>query len=146
MVGGLGALVHLAVLSLSLHLLQLPFATAQAASVAVAMTGNFFLNNILTYRDRPLRGAALLTGLFSFCAVCALGAAGSVAIASRLFAEGWDWRLAGLGGAAVGSVWNFAMSSALTWSPARRRRAAIGATPSVLRPPREAAEPLRQPG
>ena len=40
----------------------------------VAMTSNFLLNNLFTYRDRRLRGRRLWTGLISFYAVCGAGA------------------------------------------------------------------------
>ena len=49
------------------------------------MTSNFFLNNLFTYRDRRLRGLALLRGLFTFYAICALGAVANVGIAGYLF-------------------------------------------------------------
>jgi dolichol-phosphate mannosyltransferase len=79
------------------------------------MTGNFLLNNLFTYRDRRLRGRGLVTGLLSFYAVCGLGAAANVGIASHLFVANHSWWLAGLGGAAVGAVWNYAMSSVFIW-------------------------------
>jgi putative flippase GtrA len=68
-----------------------------------------------------LRGFALVTGLLSFYAVCGIGAAANVGIASRLFDANHSWWLAGLGGAAIGAVWNYAMSSVFIW---RSRRAA----------------------
>ncbi|MDP0977937.1 GtrA family protein, partial [Klebsiella pneumoniae] len=55
-VGSLGVLVHLAVLRTGMLLGGLPFVTAQALAVAVAMASNFELNNLLTYRDQRLRG------------------------------------------------------------------------------------------
>ena len=55
-VGGLGVLVHLSVLMLSLRGLGLAFSTAQSLAVVVAMVFNFFLNNLLTYRDKQLSG------------------------------------------------------------------------------------------
>jgi dolichol-phosphate mannosyltransferase len=50
------------------------FNPAQAVAAVAAMTSNFFVNNVFTYRDRRLRGFALVRGLFAFYAVCALGA------------------------------------------------------------------------
>jgi putative flippase GtrA len=41
------------------------FATVSIA-VIVAMTWNFLLNNIITYRDQQLRGIAFFRGLASF--------------------------------------------------------------------------------
>ncbi len=73
------------------------------------------LNNILTYRDRRLVGRRFVTGLASFYAVCGLGAVANVGIASAAFAHHYTWWLSGLVGAAVGVVWNYAVSSIFTW-------------------------------
>ena len=115
MIGGLGVLTHLASLWLAVYSFGISFAAGQGIATIVAMTGNFLLNNLLTYRDRRLRGLALATGLLSFYAVCGLGAAVNVGIASHLFDANHSWWLAGLGGVTVGAVWNYAMSSVFVW-------------------------------
>jgi len=131
MIGGLGVLTHLSALWLAVYPLGIGFAAAQTIATVVAMTGNFLLNNLFTYRDRRLHGRALLTGLLSFYAVCGLGAAANVGIASHLFVANHSWWLAGMGGAAIGAVWNYAMSSVFIWrsnaSAARQARARIAA-------------------
>ena len=119
MIGGLGIGTHLLTLWFGTHVLLVAFAPAQAAATMVAMTGNFLLNNLFTYRDRRLRGRRLLTGLLSFYAVCGAGAAANVGVASYLADIHNSWWLAGLAGAAVSVVWNYAMSSIFTWSPRR---------------------------
>ena len=119
LVGSLGIGVHLVALSIGLHTLRLTFPVAQGVATLVAMTGNFLLNNVFTYRDQRLRGLGLVRGLFSFYVVCGLGAAANVGIASFIYRSEEPWWLAGLGGALVGSVWNYAMSSVFTWT--RRR-------------------------
>jgi dolichol-phosphate mannosyltransferase len=98
-----------------LHAAAAPFAMAQGVATVVAMTGNFLLNNLFTYRDRRLRGWRLLSGLGSFYAVCGAGAAANVGIAAYIAGD-HSWWLAGLAGAAVSVVWNYAMSSIFTWS------------------------------
>jgi dolichol-phosphate mannosyltransferase len=113
--GTLGLGVHLAVLRAALALPKLDFAEAQAIATMVAMTSNFFLNNLFTYRDQRLRGWRLLRGLLSFCLICSVGAVGNVGIAAYLFAADRVWWLAGIAGAVVGSVWNYAVSSIFTW-------------------------------
>jgi dolichol-phosphate mannosyltransferase len=115
MIGGLGVLTHLATLWLAVYPLGISFATGQGIATIIAMTGNFLLNNLFTYRDRRLRGLALATGLLSFYAVCGVGAAANVGIASHLFDANHSWWQAGLGGAAIGAVWNYAMSSVFIW-------------------------------
>lgn len=117
-IGALGLVVHLATLRGALTLPSLGFAGAQAVATVVAMTSNFFLNNLFTYRDQRLHGWRLLRGLFSFYLICAVGAVGNVGIAAYVFAADNVWWLAGISGAIVGSVWNYAVSSVFTW---RRR-------------------------
>jgi len=111
---GLGA--HLVVLWLALNPLHLGFAVSQALATGTAMVGNFTLNNLFTYRDRRLRGWRFLQGLLSFALICGVGAAANVGIASFLFgSEHSSWWFAGIAGAAMSSVWNYAVSSVVTW-------------------------------
>ena len=118
MIGTLGLLVHLITLWMSLNLVGLRFAVAQSVATVVAMTSNFFFNNQFTYRDQRLSGFPLLRGLLIFYLICGVGAAANVGVASYAFTSSHTWWLAGVAGAVVGSVWNFAMSSVFTW---RRR-------------------------
>lgn len=120
LIGGTGIIVHLAALWTSLSLLALGFASAQAVSTVVAMTSNFFLNNLFTYRDQRLRGARLLRGLTTFYLICGTGAVANVGIASYVFAADKVWWVAGIAGAIVSSVWNYAVSSIFTWKQGRR--------------------------
>ena len=113
-VGAMGLGVHMAVL-LILISFHAAFESAQTAAVLVAMTFNFFLNNNFTYRDQRLTGGRMLTGLFSFYAICGLGALANVGVGTMLFGSKYDWWVAGMAGAAVGSVWNYVMGSLLTW-------------------------------
>jgi dolichol-phosphate mannosyltransferase len=114
-VGGIGLLIHMSVLWFGLTVVGAAFNPAQAAATIVAMTANFFLNNLFTYRDRRLRGLAVLRGLFTFYAICTLGAVANVGIAGYVFSRNEVWWLAGLAGVVVGSVWNYAISSVFTW-------------------------------
>jgi dolichol-phosphate mannosyltransferase len=114
-VGGLGVLVHLSVLTV-LHFAGAPFVYGQGLATLVAMTFNFFMNNLLTYRDRRIRGTwPLLLGLLSFYAVCSLGAVANVGIANVFFERKYAWWLSGIAGIAIGAVWNFAATSIVTW-------------------------------
>jgi dolichol-phosphate mannosyltransferase len=114
LVGAVGVLVHMVALRLALEFWS--FSPAQTVATGIAMTSNFFLNNVFTYRDRRLRGWRLLTGLLSFYLVCSLGAVANVGVAAAIFERDYDWWLAGLAGAALGAVWNYGASSVLTWS------------------------------
>ena len=115
LVGSIGVAVHLMVLRAGLAGFGLPFAEAQTAATIVAMTGNFTLNNQLTYRDKRLTGLRFLSGLLGFYAVSAVGALANVGIASWLYAYDPVWWLAGMAGAVMGAVWNYSMSSLLVW-------------------------------
>jgi dolichol-phosphate mannosyltransferase len=145
-IGGFGVLTHLATLWLAVYPFGIGFATSQGIATIVAMTGNFLLNNLFTYRDRRLRGLALVTGLLSFYAVCGLGAAANVGIASHLFDANHSWWLAGLGGAAIGAVWNYAMSSVFVWrsrtaAPAIRQAQTQGAPADQSAAPQNSLSP-----
>ncbi|MSP95102.1 MAG: glycosyltransferase family 2 protein [Alphaproteobacteria bacterium] len=115
LVGTIGLGVHLIALRAGLIGLALPFVYAQILATMVAMTGNFFLNNQLTYRDKRLTGWSAGRGLLSFYAVSAVGALTNVGAASWLYAYEPVWWLAGIAGALVGAVWNYALSNVLVW-------------------------------
>ena len=114
LVGAIGVGVNLGALWLG-RWMGLGFGAAQTAATIVAMVGNFWLNNAVTYRDQRLRGPALWRGLVLFLAVCSVGAAANVGIAKALFAERFGWTLSGMAGAAIGVVWNYAVSATLVW-------------------------------
>jgi dolichol-phosphate mannosyltransferase len=115
MVGGIGLVVHLTTLFIALQLFKAPFAEAQAAGAVVAMTSNFVLNNFLTYRDQRLKGFALLRGLIAFYIVCSVGLLANVGVAFSVYDQEPIWWLAGMAGALMGVVWNYAMSGLFVW-------------------------------
>ena len=113
-IGALGLLVHMTVLAVALYG-GLAFTASQTIAVLTSMTSNFTLNNLITYRDRRLRGWDWARGLLSFYVVCSVGAVANVGIATFVYAEKPVWWLAGLAGALVGAVWNYALSAFFTW-------------------------------
>jgi dolichol-phosphate mannosyltransferase len=115
LVGALGVLVHLAVLILLRDTGWLRFESAQAAATIVAMVFNFQLNNQVTYRDQRLQGARLWRGLLLFMLVCGLGAIANIGIAQALYRGHAGWSVSGAVGAAIGVVWNYAVSATLVW-------------------------------
>jgi dolichol-phosphate mannosyltransferase len=116
LIGLLGLGLHLIVLWLGLNVAAVPFASAQAIATGTAMVGNYTLNNWLTYRDRRLKGWRFVRGLISFVLICSIGAVANVGLASFLFGNGRSsWWLAGIAGAAMSSVWNYAVSAVFTW-------------------------------
>jgi len=122
LVGVSGLLAHLLALKSALGLAQIGFDLARTGAAYVAMTWNFFLNNLLTYRDRRLQGLGILKGLLSFYAVCSVGAVANVGVASWIYGEHPTWWLAGTAGALMGGVFNYVASSTFTWRLANGRR------------------------
>ena len=114
-VGLTGVLVQLIMVGIFLNLIALGFFYSQILAVIVAMTSNFFLNNILTYRDQSLSGRYMLFGLLSFYFVCSLGAIANVAVANLVYSFVPLWILASFLGSVISSLWNFMSSKWLTW-------------------------------
>lgn len=138
-VGAMGLVVHLSVLASLNRGLGVGFAAANLTAALCAMTFNFFLNNLLTYRDMRLHGFwPILRGLVSFAAVCAIGTAANVGIAVVLFEQKYTWWLAGLAGIFMGAVWNYTATSIFTW---RNIPAADGLPAALPGPVQNAAEP-----
>ncbi len=132
LVGASGVIVHFTVFWTALlsglaasyspdHAIQ--FKVAQGLATLVAASSNFFLNNILTYRDKRLRGLAILTGLLSFLAISSIGAVVNVIFAGQIlewFPEAarqgkYALSFAALCGIAVSTILNFSASAIFTW-------------------------------
>ncbi len=114
LVGGVGVGVHLLALDLA-RAAGLAFGPATAAATLVAMLANFQLNNAVTYRGVRLRGPALWRGLALFVTVCGIGAAANIGVAQMLYAAHGGWTPSAVLGAAIGVVWNYAVSATLVW-------------------------------
>ncbi|MXP28857.1 glycosyltransferase [Porphyrobacter algicida] len=115
-VGVLGVFVHMAVLFVVMRIFGVAFAWGQATAAFAAMSFNFWLNNWLTYRDKRLAKAGeLLRGWISFIIACSIGAFANVAVATTLHDMGMHTIPAALVGIAIGSVWNYALSSRFVW-------------------------------
>lgn len=139
LVGCTGAVLHLSILGWLHRGLQHSFMSAQTTASVFAMILNFALNNLLTYRDRRLRGRHLLAGLIIFVLVCSVGAFTNVQIAEYLFDQHVPWWLAGLLGAGIGAVWNYAVSAQFVWRPsfrveAKARNGAYDSSPKAPPP------------
>jgi dolichol-phosphate mannosyltransferase len=115
LVGLTGVAIHMAALEVAVESLALRFSAAQAAATITAITWNFALNNLVTYRDQRLSGWRFLTGLLRFQLVCAVGAISNIGAASWVYNYNTNWWLAGLGGALMGAVWNYIVSAAFVW-------------------------------
>ena len=119
LVGSLGMVVHLSTLALLYKAAEVSFVVAQTAATVAAMTFNFLLNNVVTFRDRRLRGWRLLTGLLTFYLACSVGALMNVSFATFLHRQTIPWYIAGVSGTAISSVWNYGVNTILTWRRSR---------------------------
>jgi dolichol-phosphate mannosyltransferase len=115
-VGTAGVAVHFTVLSALFYVVQTDFLVQQAIATVSTMTFNFALNNVLTYRDKRLRGVAWARGWVSFNLACGIGAGMNVGLATYLNQVTGTRYLAALAGIVVGAVWNYAVTRRITWS------------------------------
>ena len=115
LVGATGLAVHLSCLAFLFRVQHLSFSAAQILATFAAMTINFFLNNLITYYDRRLRGFRMWAGLLTFWIACSFGVLANVSCARSLLQLHMPWYIAGLAGTAVSSVWNYAVNQFLTW-------------------------------
>jgi dolichol-phosphate mannosyltransferase len=120
LVGASGATLHLAVLAALYGKGVMNFSDGQAIATGCAMISNFWLNNQFTFRERRLKGVRMLRGAVTFFAACAVGALSSIALAEWVFVHGGPWYVAGFAGTMIAAVWNFGVTSVLTW-PERTR-------------------------
>lgn len=134
LVGAAGIVLNLAELWLLYRVVHLSFVAAQSIAAAVVMIVNFFLNNVFTYRDLRLRGWRIWAGLISFCMACSVGALINVVLATFSLERGLPWYLAALIGLTIGAVWNYSVTSVLTWRKLRRRRKAGAVDDLVVEP------------
>jgi dolichol-phosphate mannosyltransferase len=119
-VGAMGIAVHFAVLTLVFQGLHRGFVEGQALATLGAMTFNYTVNNVLTYRDMQLRGVRWLRGWVSFVLACSIGGVANLGVASTAYGLGHGWFPAAFAGILVGAVWNYAITKMLTWGRSRR--------------------------
>ena len=120
LIGAIGLVTHLLALTLLLHARKWHFVDAEIAATYLAMAENFFLNNLVTWRDRGLRGIKIVSGLVTFCVACSFGAWASVIFARSLNQYGLNSTLAGAAGIILSLVWNYSVSNLLVWQTPRR--------------------------
>ena len=122
MVGAIGLVVHIAALLTVVEGFKaLSFDLGQLIATILAMASNFILNNEITYRAYRYRGPSVFVGFVTFLLGCSVGAIANIDIASWLYEAKHTWWVAGLAGALLSVVWNYAVSTNLIWRPARRR-------------------------
>lgn len=130
LVGVSGAFVYALILALSHSLLRvdggLPLYRYQVRyddiinyglAIWLSMTWNFYINNVLTFRDKRLKGWPMLTGLLGFYFACSIGALLSLGVAILLKDYfGIHWFAAGISAALLSGVWNYWGAKAFAWN------------------------------
>jgi dolichol-phosphate mannosyltransferase len=101
LIGGVGLIVHLGVL-------------------IAAMASNFVLNNEITYRNRRYSGVGIVGGFLTFVLLCGVGAIANINVANVLYHSHRGWTVAGVTGALIGLVWNYAASNTFVWRNRRK--------------------------
>jgi dolichol-phosphate mannosyltransferase len=119
-IGAVGLAVHLGVLTSVFQGLHHSFVAAQAIATLCAMSFNYAVNNVLTYRDMRLRGARWLRGWATFVLACSFGGLANLGVASTVYTLHHGWILAAMAGTAVGAVWNYAVTKMFTWNRSRK--------------------------
>jgi dolichol-phosphate mannosyltransferase len=117
LVGASGLLVHLGALYL-LTQAGVSFVWAQVLATLTAMATNFLLNNWLTFSHKRLKGLGLVWGFITFALVCSLGGIANVSVAVWVYQFDQATMLAGLAGALMSSVFNYAVTKLVTWRDA----------------------------
>ncbi len=123
-VGAAGVAVHMPVLTMRCSRLACrPSCGRRRWAALVAMTFNFALNNVLTYRDRRLRGIALAGRLGRPSSLPAAWARPPMSASRSICSSTIEfWAVSALAGIVVGAVWNYAVTAVYTWQRALSRR------------------------
>ncbi|MEL6435324.1 MAG: glycosyltransferase family 2 protein [Pseudomonadota bacterium] len=114
LVGTSGLLVHMISLY-GMITAGVGFAAAQIVATYLAMTTNFAFNNEVTYAHRKLKGPRFAWGLLTFYAVCSIGALANLSISTTLLSWSESAGFAGLAGALMSAVFNYAVTKLVTW-------------------------------
>ena len=131
-VGSLGLIVHMAVLFITLAL-GADFQYAQSCAAIIAMTFNFGLNNILTFRDRRFHGRGLIAGGAGYFLTCSVSLLANVILATWAYQRLEGMVLpAALAGISVDVAWKFIVSDRLLWRKKQRKFATAKPTDSYI--------------
>ena len=115
LVGVTGLAVHFCGLYAGL-LTGLSFRLAQTLATLIAATTNFAFNNVLTFRDRRLRGVGMLLGYLKYLLASAFGIAANISVAVLTYERfGHLVVISTLAGIAIDTLWKFVISNRIIW-------------------------------
>jgi len=117
LVGLTGVFVQLFILYFLMWITNFSFINILPFAVITAASSNFLINNLLTFRNKRLKGKSLIFGLLKFLLVSSLPVVANVGLASSfyfyIFSNTFISQLAGI---IVVFIWNYAASSRLVWN------------------------------
>lgn len=114
-VGLIGSIFHFAILYASMDLGAV-FWVAQAIATVVAMVFNFTINNVLTFSDERLRGAAFYKGLLLYSLIASVGIVANVSTAQIAYMRlNGHTFIAATTGLVIDVIWRFVVSNRLIW-------------------------------
>jgi dolichol-phosphate mannosyltransferase len=127
MVGSVGLVVNWVLVYVFLRSFSISFDMAQLIASLLVVALNFVLNNRFTFRGARLRGVRALQGLGLFYVAASIGLAFNLSAAHGFRDFGVPWYLASLTGVAIGSIWNYWVTSLFIWRIGRSRAAHLRA-------------------
>ena len=90
-------------------------------AIWLSMSWNFFINNLITFRDKRLKGFELFKGLLGFYIACSVGAVISLALAifmkDKLHIH---YMVAGVLASLLSGVWNYWGARFLSWKDPKK--------------------------
>ena len=122
LIGLIGASIHIFSFLILFKMMQLNFFHSYLPAMLISMTSNFFINNALTFRHvQLLKPKDLIRGLFLYYIICSFGALSNILIATNIYNSSifsnldLNWIFATFSGLLISSVWNYLVSSRLSW-------------------------------
>ena len=122
LIGLIGVLIHIFSFLILFKVMQLNFFHSYLPAMLITMTSNFFINNALTFRHvQLLKPKDVIRGLFLYYIICSFGAFSNIMIATNIYNSSifsnldLNWIVATFSGLLVSSVWNYLVSSRMSW-------------------------------
>jgi dolichol-phosphate mannosyltransferase len=115
-VGGIGAVVNMAILYLLVHYGGWNHMAAAVVATEAAILSNFAMNDRWTFRD-SLSSISWVGRMVRYNAIACGGAAISLAVLAALtLGSGMHYLAANVVAIGAGTIWNYVVNSRLTWN------------------------------
>lgn len=115
-IGCIGLTLQFIILYLFTYLINLEFIYSNMIAIVIAMTLNFFLNNISTFFDIKIKKENYFEKLLKFYLICFVGIIINYSVFYLIYANFNLIFLSIFIGTFIGSIWNFWINSKFTWN------------------------------